>query len=329
MTGPIEDRVLLERLGGELGGRRITRLRRSPYRYATSAPLEEVICELEGGADVTLILKDLARERLLGDAPAAKPEFLYEPRREVETYRGILGPAGIGPRCFAAVAGSGDWLLLEKAPGIELWQVGEFAEWEAVAVWLGAFHAEFAGGEARLRAANPFLLEHDSAWFRSWHGRATEALERSPDPRAPAVLSALSGYDEVVHALASLPRTLVHGEFYPSNILVTHGERALQVYPVDWEMSAIGPGVVDLAAIAGGWSPEERVSLAEAYLDGLREAGGQYPELDDLLDDLTRCRLHVALQWLGWASDWRPPREHAQDWLREALGLCEDLGLAA
>jgi hypothetical protein len=31
---------------------------------------------------------------------------------------------------------------------------------------------------------------------------------------------------------------------------------------------------------------------------------------------------------LGWASRWSPPPEHAQDWLGEALGLAEKLGLA-
>ena len=53
---------------------------------------------------MALILKDLSRERLLGDAAGAKPAFLHEPRRELEAYRRILAPAGIGPRCFAAVA---------------------------------------------------------------------------------------------------------------------------------------------------------------------------------------------------------------------------------
>jgi hypothetical protein len=328
VTGAITDSALLERLGSEIDGRALAGFERRPYRYATSSPLEEIVVRYEGGGDLTLILKDLARERLLGDAPRAKPEFLYDPRREVEAYRGILGPAGIGPRCYAAVADDGQWLLLEKAPGIELWQVGEFDEWEAVAVWLGAFHAEFLGREADLRGANRFLLEHDSDWFRSWHGRATDALASSEDERAGALLDALRGYDEVVHALASLPRTLVHGEFYPSNVLVTHGTQPLKVFPVDWEMAAVGPGIVDLAAIAGGWSGEEREGLARAYLDGLEEAGARGLGWGDLLGDLTRCRLHVALQWLGWAADWRPPREHAHDWLSEALQLCEDLGLA-
>ena len=76
-----------------------------------------------------MILKDLDRERLLGDARTSKPPLLHEPRREIETYRRIIGPAGIGPRCYASIsAGEPErhWLLIEKVSGIELWQVGEF-----------------------------------------------------------------------------------------------------------------------------------------------------------------------------------------------------------
>ena len=325
MIRAIEDGELLGALGGELDGSRIERLERREYRYATSAPLEEVTAHLDDGSRRALILKDLARERLLGDAPAAKPASLYDPRREVEAYRRILGPAGIGPRCVAAADDASRWILLEKAPGIELWQVGELVEWEAVARWLGAFHARFAGRAAELRRAVPFLLEHDLGWFRHWRERASAALEGSPDPRAGELHAALSGYDAVAERLAAMPRTLVHGEFYPSNILVTHGQKPLGVYPVDWEMAAVGPGVVDLAAIAGGWEPEERGRLARAYLEGSDDGRDH----DGLADDLTVARLHVALQWLGWASGWQPPAEHARDWLSEALELCGILGLAS
>ena len=51
-----------------------------------------------------LILKDLSRERLLGDAAATKPEFLHEPAASSRPTAASSRPAGIGPRCFAAVA---------------------------------------------------------------------------------------------------------------------------------------------------------------------------------------------------------------------------------
>jgi Phosphotransferase enzyme family len=328
---PITDRELVAALGGRLGGREITGLRRRPYRYATSAPLEEVVV-LTGEEEVgPLILKDLSRDRLIGDARDAKPEFLHEPRREVETYRGILAPAGVGPRCFAAVAETSPprhWLLLERVRGVELWQVGERAVWEDVARWLGGMHGRFADEVGELRSANPHLLEHTAATFRSWCDRARAAIAESPDERGRVLATALERYGAVADSLAELPRTFVHGELYPSNVLVVRGERPPGVYPVDWEMAAVGPGALDLAALVGGWSPRERESLALAYLEGLRASGGPTQELDEFVAGLSRCRLHLALQWLGWSSDWLPPEEHAHDWLGEALALSRELGLA-
>ena len=256
MTEAVSDRELIAVLGGRLDGHEISGIRRRPYRYATSAPLEQVVVLAGGEERGRLILKDLSRDRLLGDALAAKPEFLYEPRRELEAYRHILTPAGIGPRCLAAVAdpsGRRCWLLLEKIPGVELWQVGEVGVWEEVARWLGGFHARFAADLDELRAANPHLLDHTASSFSSWCERAREALAESADERSKTLLAALERYPEVVDALAELPRTFVHGELYPSNVLVVLNERPLGVYPVDWEMTAVGPGLVDLAALTGGW----------------------------------------------------------------------------
>jgi hypothetical protein len=331
MTAPsvVPDRDLMEELGDELDGQPIVALRRARYRYATSAPLEEVRVVVEGGEEAALILKDLSRDRLPANALAAKPEFLHQPRRELETYRRILGPAGIGPRCFAAHAdpdGLHDWLLLEKVPGVELWQVGQLVVWERVARWLGEFHAAFAGKLDQLRSANPHLLDHSAAWFRSWYERAMAAIASSQDGRVADLAAAVDGYEAVVEALAELPRTFVHGEFYPSNVLVARDRKPVGVYPVDWEMAAIGPGPLDLAALAGGWGAIERESLARAYLEGLGPAREPGQPLDELLRDLSRCRLHLALQWLGWSSDWLPPDEHAHDWLGEALAAAKELG---
>ena len=66
----------------------------------------------------------------------------------------------------------------------------------------------------------------------------------------------------------------------------------------------------------------ERGRLLSAYAEGV----GTGSE-DELLQDLARARLHLALQWLGWNPDWRPPREHAHDWADEALDMTAELGL--
>ena len=329
MTGAIPDSALIDALGGDVDGHEIVGVRRRPYRYATSAPLEEVVV-LAGRNEVgPLILKDLSRERLLGDARAAKPEFLDQPLRELETYRRIVGPAGIGPRVVAAAAadeGPGPWLLLEKVPGVELWQIGEMRIWREVARWLGGFHGSFAGRLDEVRATNPHLIDCSQSWFRFWRLRALAALSASHDARAAAVAAALEGFEGVLDLLASLPRGLIHGELYPSNVLVVPEREPVAVYPVDWEMAGIGPALIDLAALVGGYPAAERGPLADAYLEGLVDAGGSAPERLDA--GLAACRLHLAIQWLGWAEDWRPPAEHAHDWLGEALELTAELGLS-
>ncbi len=328
MTDAVSDQELIDLLR-EQQGREVLELARQPYRYATSAPLEELNVLLDDGAEMALILKDLRRDRLIGDARTSKPAFLHQPDREVETYRSILEPAGIGPRCLAAVAEADParhWLLLEKVPGVELWQVGELSVWEAVAKWLGGFHSRFAGRRDEMRDANPYLLEHDESWYESWRERARAALAVSTDARAPALREALVR-DDSGAALATLPQTLVHGELYPSNMLVVWDQPRLRVCPVDWEMAAIGTGLIDLAALVGGWDPPEQGRLVAAYISGLppERAGG--PHSGTLGADLARCRLQLALQWLGWSADWRPPPEHTHDWIGEASLLLEQLEL--
>jgi hypothetical protein len=324
----VSDQELIDLLG-ERGELEVRALSRRPYRYATSAPLEELLVSTEDG-EMSLIFKDLSRERLLGDARATKPEFLHQPRREVETYRRILAPAGIGPRCVAAVADLDPprhWLLIEKVPGVELWQVGELSVWEEVARWLGGFHARFAARLEELRSANSYLLELNEDWFRSWCDRARAALARSSDPRGARLKRGLGRYETVVGSLAALPRTFLHGELYPSNVLVVTDEQPLRVCPIDWEMAAIGTGLVDLAALVGGWEEVKRARLVAAYLEGLGESGATILPAETLASHLAESRLHLALQWLGWSPDWRPPKEHAHDWVGEALMLVQELGL--
>ena len=125
--------------------------------------------------------------------------------------------------------------------------------------------------------------------------------------------------------MGSTPRALIHGEFYASNVLV-RTDGAQQICAIDWEMTAVGPGVVDLAALtSGNWSEDDRRSVEEAYTDGLPERLRREPS--EFAIDLACARLHLAVQWLGWAPGWSPPVEHAQDWLRIAQSAAAELAL--
>jgi aminoglycoside phosphotransferase len=276
-------------------GRQVTTVERRPSPYRTSFPLEELRVELADGTSLQLVRKDLRRSALGTIVHRVKPEFLHDPEREIEAYRLLAGRRLGTPVYYGAGRG---WILLEKVPGVELAQIGELEAWRRAARWLARLHDTFAGTPPSSR----ILLDHDASYYRLWPQRAAA--------RAPEVSWIAARYEPVVERLVALPRTLIHGEFYASNVLVA-GER---VAPVDWEMAAVGAGLVDLAALVTGWTGEERAAILAAY-----------PGVDDLA--LAACRLHLALQWLGWSNDWTPPPAQAYDWLGEVRETAERLGL--
>jgi Phosphotransferase enzyme family len=267
---------------------RATAVRRRPYRFATSCPLTELHVSYRHGAS-RMLLKEL------GSRPS-RTDSVDDPLREIGVYRDVLAPAGIGPALHAYGA---DWIIVELVDGVELWQVRAVEGWEAVATWLGHHHRRFLGRTAELHAAGLFVL--DGSVLVSWVDRAAPHLRGWLDPAACRASLA---------ELSSAAPTLVHGEFYPSNILVA-GDR---VVPVDWETAAIGPGVLDLAALITGWDSGVQKRLIEAYGD-----------VDTVA--LDRARLALALRWIGWQPGWTPPVEHRHDWRGEAIALAERLGL--
>jgi hypothetical protein len=252
--------VTVEPLLGALG--RVTR--RHPYAYATSWPLDDVMLVRPDGSELRVLYKRYDQ------APVAKPQFICDPARETEAYM-LLAHRALGtPRCYAS---GRSWLALEKVDGVELWQRGDIAAWEAAARWVARLHREFASRPLAAR----HLLCHDERFYRRW--------------------------------IAQLPRTLIHGELYASNVLVS----GARIAAVDWEMAAIGPGVIDLAALVTGWDSDSRRRIVAAY--------GEVAQAD-----LAAARLQLALQWLGWAKQWDAPAEHRRDWLAEARDAALDLG---
>ena len=310
----------------------VVALARAPYPYSTSSPLEEVGVRLTDGRELQLLLKDLTWERLLDDARHTKPRFLYEPRRCIATYEEVLPGTGLGVECYGSFADEQAgryWLLLDKVAGRELWQVGDLATWEAVARWLARFHVRFAGRADELDSRNPHLLRYGRDLLRLWPGRALDALaarEETTPEQYDRLAALASGYDRVVDRLAAIPPSFVHGELYPSNVLVGDDGPDVDVWPVDWEMAGLGPPLLDLAALTSGWDPADQARLVAAYADELGPGPWRWDE-QELGALLHSCRLHYALQWLGWSPGWSAPAEHARDWVAEAFELGERLDL--
>jgi hypothetical protein len=323
------ERVLSERSGKP---RSVARLQQRPCPYRTSFELQEIDLALDDGTELRLMLKSLGRTTLSSDALAAKPVFLYDPLREIETYRSLLEPAGLGTPTFygATVDPARDryWLFIENVEADVLWQIGGLEIWQQAARWLADLHARFARSD--LGRAAGHLVRYDARLYALWMERLlgfARAGETAWTGNSRDAIEWLAErYDAVVERLASFPATFIHGEFYPSNVLIQRSASGCRVCPIDWEVAAIGPGLVDLAALTTGkWTEEERNALALAYLSQAGPSNGEHAE--DFLESLELFRLHLAVQWLGWEPRWSPPAEHRQDWLGEALKAAEKLGL--
>jgi hypothetical protein len=306
---------------------RIVRLESTPFVERTSFHLVDLEIELEDGSVLRLLLKDLGLKNRHETARRVKPDFLYDPLREIRTYQEILARDRLGTAHFygAVVRPDEDryWLFLEKVPGVRLSVVGDDAPWLQAARWLAHLHFRFSGESETLNRSAP-LLRYDAAFYRLW----LERVERFQSVGLGRAVweSLVDSYGRAVERLIRLPSTLIHGEFYASNILVEETRGGCRIRPVDWEMAAVGPGLIDLAALSSGaWAERERTEMAAAYHDALLSEGWPGFPFEDLVLALDDCRLHLAIRWLGWAPDWSPPPENAHDWLGEAIALGEKM----
>jgi hypothetical protein len=160
-----------------------------------------------------------------------------------------------------------------------------------VAAWLGGFHASVA---ARVHTFRQTLNVYDAEYYKGWARRSLRYLDHLGDEYR-WLGDVCRGFGAIAARLADGPVTVVHGEFYPENVLV-HDER---IRPVDWEWAGIAAGEVDLAALTDGWSAELTEASERAYA-AARWPGGAPPDFGWRLD---AARVYMHLRWLGDRTD--------------------------
>ena len=315
----------------------IKSLDRRVSEYCSSFIIEELDVALDDGTTLALIFKDLSHAALMKGAGRVKPWFFYDPIREIETYRRVLVLHQLGTAtCYGAVVDTErkrHWLFLERVPPVLLWQMGDIERWKEVARWLAGMHTYLVRETEVLESAHiAHLLTYDRDFYWRWMKRGvtfvSEGDKSAERSAASAVRWLAERYESAAERLLTLPVTVIHGEFFASNVMIDDGGDRLRVCPVDWEMAAIGPGLVDLAGLtSGNWTREEKDAMALAYYSALPDGVTAKTAQPQFFEDLEYCRLAQAVQWLGWSPLWSPPPEHAQNWLKEAIQSAERLGL--
>lgn len=291
-----------------------------PYEYAKSAPLYAGTVAISARA-VRVLVKDVTRSALLPGARQVKPAFLHDPCREPAMYRDVLGdvdgPAAYFGHHFDPLTGT-TLLVVEHVDGLELGDVGELGVWTDTAHWLGEFHANHrATGVAGVP-----VVAHDRDLYSRCLERAVAAARRLRAPERRRVEHVVDVYrSTAIDRLVAAPPTLVHGELYPSNVIIggaqldgTLPDVGRRICPVDWETAGVGPALLDLAALTtGDWTADARDAMVDAY----HETSGAVPG-DDFEMELASCQLQLAVQWMGWFVGHAPPPWHARSWIDEA-----------
>ena len=289
--------------------------------YQSSFFVDEIDVCLDDGSTIELLAKATHWNAKSPEAHLAKPAFLWDACRELATYESILAQADLNsPRYFGSYVDEADvrYLLLERIPGLRLWECEEFESWREAARWLARMHSRVSVETARATPAGLHLLHYDRAFYEAWLHRAQQFHEPDAD-----LTMLVQRHPYIVERLLDQPTAFIHGEFYSANILV-EDRATLAVRPVDWEMAALGPALVDLAhLVAGQWSDDERTDVADAYFHELMAHGVDIPPRAHYLKTLDCCLIQLSVQNLGWSDTWTPPPDHAQDWLGEAVRLCE------
>ncbi|MFO0810199.1 MAG: phosphotransferase [Gemmataceae bacterium] len=203
------------------------------------------------------------------------------------------------------------WLVLDHvADAVDLDLSEDESALVRAADWLGRFHATLAHRFAGARPSG--LTVYDAAYYQGWARRAEE-FAGSWFGEFPWLVGFAERFEGAIALLVAAEPTLVHGEFYPHNILV----RADGIYPVDWESAAIGAGEIDLVTLSDGW-PADDIAACDAAYTRARWPGSAPA---DLTQTTAAARLFNQVRWLGSNPSWTA---HA-----DARWRVVDLGTAA
>jgi aminoglycoside phosphotransferase (APT) family kinase protein len=281
--------------------RTVTILDREANIYSSTNPSEIVTCVLDGCTEVQLLCKYGCAVNK--DKWGHHNDLTYE----AGVYEQVLSELKSStPKFYGLHVDKGKsqpWLILEYIDrGVRLSKAGWFFTEEGVktsdprcqaARWIGHFHA---ANEARL-GTNPmaFLRRYDAEYYLGW-ARRTSRFAGHMHKRFPWLHKVCERFEELIPMLTAPPLTIVHGEYYPHNILFRDGI----VCPIDWQSAAVARGEIDLASLEEGW-PED---FAQKFELEYRQARWPKDEPAGFERNLEAARLYLNLRWLGDRREW-------------------------
>lgn len=311
----------------DLRGRpvRIRALRREFLPTSSSFRTERLLVSLDRGKPLRVFFKDLNPENQLEKARALRPFDLEAGHRELQMYQSILSPERFGTLHLYASRWEPErgrlWVFLEDGGRTLLHDYLYLARWIAAARWAARFHAatrSLPDGQTR------FLPPHDGGHY----GRCVERVERIlPSLDAPERALVEQGVERLgdrMEWLSSLPRCVIHGQYFGENIMWRREKAAQRIAVIDWETAALGPGTFDLVSLSSGkWTKQQRQAMWTAYAEEYQIATGERVDREAFRRELAGVALHHALEWLAWWGRHRTLSKHFANFVRELRAVLD------
>lgn len=266
----------------------ITVLRRDENIFASSYASEIVTCRREDGRNLRLLCKY--------SVPGGDHSGYGHWRGiayEAAVYERVLQPLDVASVTYYGTyidpATTATWLVIEYVEAA--WRLGKAPVPDAMlraADWLGRFHR--ASEAHPIPNAASFLQVHDADHYRAWV-RKVARYARSIRRDLPWLLPFCGRAEGLIAPFAASSRVVIHGEYYPHNILYRDGS----VYPIDWESAALSVGEIDLACQIQGWALDVADACSAIYREARWPAGAPA----NFASQLATARLLSAFHWLG------------------------------
>ena len=295
----------------------VRHLKRHAYTSGSSFAVERLEVALGDGRELEVFFKDLDPVNQREVARRLRTSLREEGLRELLVYQRLLSRHRLGtPELYASrwdPRGGRRWLFLEYAGVRRLNGYGGFGHWREAARWAARFHVLARSLPQRSTA---FLPRYDERHYLSCVEPAERALRRLDGDARALVRKALRAYRGLAPGLATLPTSVIHGEYFGRNIVVRRRSDTGKIAVVDWESAAIGPSYLDLVSLtAGRWTLRQRQAMWDAYADEYERIAGVAIDRGRFREELGQLALYSAIRWLGW---WTGGDDiHLERWRRE------------
>ena len=292
------DELLSQHLAELFAGRSpVAIIEREPMPVPGSHPMERVLLEVDGRREHVCCKYGKHSE------PA---HFQHGNRHgtayEASVYERVLRRIDVTmPRVFGLVD-KGDWRFLVTEyldDATTVTRTGSADVLDDAGRWLGRFHRQTEGWAASGRAS--FLHRQTEDFYVACAQRTLEFSSRLSMPR-PWVEKAIRRYRKIAVPLLVSQQTVIHGEFYSSNVLCRGGV----ILPIDWESAAIGAPEIDLAFLLEGWSEKDQARVLQRYAE-TRWSGEPPADFGARFDAAV---MFSQFRWLGDRPEWTAEGEN-------------------